>query len=478
MGAWFQSILIRTDNGPLIQGLLRELSREMDVKFLVGPPVRGWISVFPSELGGPGEALAKKTGCDLFHFHVHDDDVFTYEFFRGGKLIDRYNSNPDYFEDETEEEPPKNDDEETIGRPELFQDLLPNQNQLANLKTILEREREEIFANARMADFVELLGLENCLSSYKYLKGGETDDIEGWEQFVHVEEKPESSEDYCRRASRKREADNYLGALEDVNKALTLKPDSLDGYLTRARVYEDFGNVAVAVQQHLDSRGLSAHISSHESVFGTEQQNLEAALKDYERAVALAPDNVDALIGRARLRRRFQDFDGALKDYNRIIELRPEIAATWSHRGMVKKKNKDLNGAVSDYNRAIELDSRNPSFFNNRGLARQDLGDLAGSLADLNRAIELDPAFTTAYFNRALTRQKQKDTNGALADMDTAISLKPDSARFYETRAAFRRANGDLAGAIEDNTKVINLGPAFGRVEALAKQPGMNPARV
>ncbi len=479
MGAWYQSILIRTEDCPLVQRLLREISGEKDVKFLVGPPVRGWISIFPSELGGTGEALAQGIGCDLFHFHVHDDDVFTYEFFRGGKLVDRYNSCPAYFDGEEGEGPPENA-EETIGRPELFQELLPDPNELAKLKNILSRDRDELFAGQRMSDFVELLGLENCLSSYEYLQGGETDGIEGWDQFIHIEEQLESAEDFCRRAARKREAQHYPSALEDLNKALTLKPDMLDGYIARARVYEDLWIVVRAIQQQLDSRGSSGHMprTLGESDLGTEQGNLEASLKDYERAVAQAPDNVDALIGRARLRRRFRDIDGAIKDYNRIIELRPEIPDTWSHRGQAKRKTGDLNGAVSDYNRAIELDPGNASFYNNRGLVRQKLGDLPGSLADLSRAIELNPELAAAHFNRACTKQKQNDATGALADLDRAISLKPDSAHFYQTRATLRRANGDAAGAIEDNTKAINLEPGFAQAVAFGKQSGVNPARV
>jgi len=33
----------------------------------------------------------------VLHVVVHDDDIFCYFFYRGGRLVDRYNSFPDYF---------------------------------------------------------------------------------------------------------------------------------------------------------------------------------------------------------------------------------------------------------------------------------------------------------------------------------------------------------------------------------------------
>ena len=37
-----------------------------------------------------------------------------------------------------------------------------------------------------MAQFVELLGLSNAVSSYEYLQAERTREIKGWKQFVHI----------------------------------------------------------------------------------------------------------------------------------------------------------------------------------------------------------------------------------------------------------------------------------------------------
>ena len=61
-----------------------------------------WIGCNP-EGGGQdsqiGRELARKLRAEQFHLIVHDDDVFTYEYYRDGKLVDQFNSRPDYFEE-------------------------------------------------------------------------------------------------------------------------------------------------------------------------------------------------------------------------------------------------------------------------------------------------------------------------------------------------------------------------------------------
>ena len=101
MGAFFGSIHVRTDNSDLVRNALERVAKEADCKFLMGPPVGGWISVFPSGNGQDDKISAKIATIladDFFHLVVHDDDIFLYFFYRAGALVDRYNSCPDYWE--------------------------------------------------------------------------------------------------------------------------------------------------------------------------------------------------------------------------------------------------------------------------------------------------------------------------------------------------------------------------------------------
>src|SRR6266403_4172323 len=98
MGAFYGSILVRTEDSEAVQRVLSQVAKESDSRFLVGPALNGWVSIFPNNSGQSDEIsaqIAKLIPNDIFHLIVHDDDIFGYYFYRNGALSDQYNSCPD-----------------------------------------------------------------------------------------------------------------------------------------------------------------------------------------------------------------------------------------------------------------------------------------------------------------------------------------------------------------------------------------------
>lgn len=199
MGASYGSILIRTANAEEVHQVLEKVAKESDCRFLVGPLINGWLSIFPNNSGQNDSISAEITELlqgDIFHFIVHDDDVFIYLFYRGGRLIDRYNSCPDYFHEVPDEEK-----QQCLGRPERFRDLFSTQESLSEFTDLLRADEETyVFEQERMSKAVQLLGFSNALSSYEYLQAGERDGIRNWRQFIHIPDLTE--EKHAKRVAR------------------------------------------------------------------------------------------------------------------------------------------------------------------------------------------------------------------------------------------------------------------------------------
>jgi len=186
MGAFYGSILIKSKDVVRIRTVLEAVAKDSARKFLVGPPLKGWVSVFPSDHGQDitiSASIAEQFSADIFQLMVHDDDIFAYHFYRNGRLTDQYNSCPDYFGGVSEREK-----QEQRGQPEAFSDLLVNRSNLAKIKELLGEEKSDkfVFEHARMQEFTRLVGLPNAVSSYEYLQEGERDGIQGWKNFIHV----------------------------------------------------------------------------------------------------------------------------------------------------------------------------------------------------------------------------------------------------------------------------------------------------
>ncbi len=104
MGASFTNCHIRSFDSAACLKAVTGLARS---RALVTDPKNGWITVYDetSESQDLGEirriarGLSSKLATDVFAFLLHGSDVFVYLLYRSGKLIDQFNSRPDYFGD-------------------------------------------------------------------------------------------------------------------------------------------------------------------------------------------------------------------------------------------------------------------------------------------------------------------------------------------------------------------------------------------
>ena len=94
---------------------------------------------------------------------------------------------------------------------------------------------------------------------------------------------------------------DYVGAVEDLSKAIELGGGAADAFVFRASAY-----------RHLD--------------------RLELALADIERALALEPTHLDGLLERGILRRLREDNDGARQDWLGILRTAPGSPAAEAAR--------------------------------------------------------------------------------------------------------------------------------------------------
>ena len=185
MGNFWGSIHVRSEDRDALVPLLTEIAADGQVKFYIGPPVGGWIAIYPHEHGQDtkiGQRIASATKLDAFHLILHDDDVFAYNFFKGGEMVDEYVSTPGYFSDND-----RASEEKLVGNPALYADLLKQP--LLKVKSLLLEDRgagsmfDEI---ERITKFAKAIGLTNVQTSYEYLDEGEAHGVKFRRQFIHI----------------------------------------------------------------------------------------------------------------------------------------------------------------------------------------------------------------------------------------------------------------------------------------------------
>jgi tetratricopeptide (TPR) repeat protein len=176
------------------------------------------------------------------------------------------------------------------------------------------------------------------------------------------------------------------GALDDLNKAVSINP----------RVAEIYNGRAIARLQKGD---------------------LDGALADYEKAIELKPSLPSAFLGRGYFRYQKKDFDGAISDFTKAIELYPRYADAHVDRGLVRGLKGDISTAIADIRKGAEL--------NPRSLADDDPGNFSSPWKELNQFISKYPSDARAYEMRGIFRLLQRKETEAARDFKKSLELEP-----------------------------------------------------
>lgn len=152
---------------------------------------------------------------------------------------------------------------------------------------------------------------------------------------------------------------------------------------------------------------------------------LEEAQAVYERILAIAPDQPDALHFLGVVKHQSGRGDDAVELIRRSIELAPGMADRHNNLGNVLVERERLEEAVEAYRRAIELDPRHANAHSNLGAALKALRRFDEAAAAYQKAIEINPSHADAHNNMGNLLSNQGRTREALAYFCKAVTLSP-----------------------------------------------------
>lgn len=149
------------------------------------------------------------------------------------------------------------------------------------------------------------------------------------------------------------------------------------------------------------------------------------------------------------------DLDRALRDFEEALKLGPENSGAFFGRGNTYARKNEREKAIADYSEVIRLKPTHSEAWCNRGRVYLAMGKTEEALSDFNEAIRLDPKFAEAYARRALALLRAKRADEALKDAQTAVALAPEfcdiQAHVHFTRREFAEARSDYDRALELN---------------------------
>ncbi|MFZ4279588.1 tetratricopeptide repeat protein [Streptomyces rhizosphaericola] len=188
---------------------------------------------------------------------------------------------------------------------------------------------------------------------------------------------------------------------------------------------------------------------------------LDAALSDHGRAIAVDPRSERAYQGRSVVLRSLGRYEEALADLDRAEEIAPAWAWAVRERGETYRRMGRLTEALTVLDRAHALDPADAVPLGSRGLVRHRLGRHEEALEDFDRAIALWPEYAWALVRRARVRTALGDPVGALADLDRAEELTPGLAGTEGERGEVYRATGRYEEAVACYGRALAQDPEY-----------------
>ncbi len=154
----------------------------------------------------------------------------------------------------------------------------------------------------------------------------------------------------------------------------------------------------------------------------------ETALIHVRKAVALAPDDAEALTLLGWLDMEVAgDIDTAIASYRKVASLKPDVPEVHNNLGVALKRKGDTEAAVGSFSRALELQPNFVQAASNRGWAYVWQSDWRAARADFEKTLALQPEDEGALYGLARVRKELRDYSGA---QDALAQLSGRSGNF------------------------------------------------
>jgi serine/threonine protein kinase len=283
-----------------------------------------------------------------------------------------------------------------------------------------------------------------------------------------------SAEEYLDLGLSKIKADDYKGAITDLDQAIKINPnqtinvddETLNAYFLRglAKIQlKDYQGAIADIDQGMKIDPNNTNAYNLRGIIKLELKDYYSAIADFSQAIKRDSKNINAYGNRGIAKYELKDYHGAKSDFNQCQKINSKNSDVYCSLGDCERQLKDYDTALYYYNKALEINDKNSDSYSGRGITFYELKEYEKAITDLNQAIDLDPEDVENYIYRGLTKSELKDYYGAIVDFSHAIYLDPNNADAYNYRGNIYEILQDTKQAQIDKEKAEELSKQQGK---------------
>ena len=140
-----------------------------------------------------------------------------------------------------------------------------------------------------------------------------------------------------------------------------------------------------------------------------------------------AQDNEESLsenyFQRANVRASLGKYENAIEDYDKALQLNPQNLEAYTNRGISKAEMEQYEAAIADLDEALRLNPQDATLYTGRGMVKDLQRQYEAAIADFDMALRLNPQYAIIYTGRGRTKNHLKRYEEARADYQRALEL-------------------------------------------------------
>lgn len=196
------------------------------------------------------------------------------------------------------------------------------------------------------------------------------------------------------RAEIYRQKGEFDKAMEDVRSIQALGGEVNPVFVTKLKNKDSSGGVDFGSKESEKYPGASSEVNFYNSrgYQSFEKGQYDLAIADYNRALAIDPNDTLVLANRANVYGAQGKLDEAMADFKKVLEIDPKDYKVCHDLGLTYADMRDYGNALTYFNKVLEINPASENdgqFHNDRGVAYFFLKDYDKCWEDVNKAIQL-----------------------------------------------------------------------------------------
>lgn len=251
----------------------------------------------------------------------------------------------------------------------------------------------------------------------------------------------------------------YLSVIDYTKTVLAIDPFNYDARLLSGKANYQIENYPEAEKEFTtilrSTNMFEPYYLRGKTYFELEQ--FELAIRDFNSALKLSPENKDVLFNIAYTSELLENFQESINAYKEILKIDSMDSKVYVNLGNVMGSLDDHNSAITYFSKAIEITPNDAVPYFNRGNEKIMIGELTGAIEDIEKSLQYDSENIDALFLLAELSFKTDDNLKALSACNNILDLGENSNALLIRGVIYLRLE-DTEKACSDFARAGDLG--------------------